>query len=536
MYLTKIYVENFGVLHDYEYTPEKGLNQLCMENGKGKTTLAVFLRAMFYGMPQTRTRKILDEAERKKYKPWQGGIMGGYVCFEKGDKSYRLIRTFGSREREDTFKLIDERTGNETDDYSVNIGEELFGSDREGFTATAWISGRNIGFKMNDSLYTGLGFMREHRADDTGEMVAGDEFNAERERFEEAVSRLEDERRQYERTGQRGLIYELRDKISRNEALCEQKEAAVRDIEKNMSALYGERSGEVFGLSRYGVKSGEEIAVHSKCLNEIKRVQRYINTARAVWVFAFLAAAACTGFAAGASERISGGAAGAAAVLALATGTALLIADIFLCARRKKLKRELEQIKQKLSDIQADRKITADRVNQKTAQLEREKQTLAQETAELKIQRASLADELERCRKKSEMLQKTVDFLKEAKASCAEGCTEGISAKLLEYAGKLDEELASKIMLNSGFEIQYEQGASFWELDYLSFGQKDLLWLCERLAVADSVYSDKETFLVLDEPFVNFDDEHIGKAKALIRECAEKRQIFYFTCRQANLC
>ena len=28
---------------------------------------------------------------------------------------------------------------------------------------------------MNDSLYTGLGFMREHRADDTGEMVAGDE-------------------------------------------------------------------------------------------------------------------------------------------------------------------------------------------------------------------------------------------------------------------------------------------------------------------------------------------------------------------------
>lgn len=134
------------------------------------------------------------------------------------------------------------------------------------------------------------------------------------------------------------------------------------------------------------------------------------------------------------------------------------------------------------------------------------------------------------------MLQKTVDFLKEAKASCAEGCTEGISEKLLEYAGKLDEGLASKIMLNSGFEIQYEQGASFWELDYLSFGQKDLLWLCERLAVADSVYSDKETFLVLDEPFVNFDDEHIGKAKALIRECAEKRQIFYFTCRQANLC
>lgn len=556
MYLTKIYVENFGVLHDYEYVPKEGLNQIFMENGGGKTTLAVFLRAMFYGMPQTRTRKSLDDAERKKYMPWQGGKMGGYVCFDEGGRSYRLIRTFGSREKEDTFKLFDERTGMEADDYSINIGEELFGTDREAFTRTAWISGRDMSFSMNDNLYSALGNLNETdgsrpdfegksgdeeksgHEDETGEtgmQRARSAFGSESERFERAVLKLSDERRQYEKNGQRGRVYELVADISKIDEVCAEKQKQMKETENSIALLAGRSGG---GLKNFKHASGSGEEESARLEEAIKKEGKYIKRARVVWICALSAAAAAAGFSAGYFKGAAGGATGtaAAAVLFLLIGAACAAADLFYSVKRKQNKIKLKETSRRMSEINDYKKIADDRLLQRKNQLEREKQELAQEIITLKTKRGGLVKELEESRKKSELLKKTIQYLKEARALCADAYTDTVSERFLEYAGRLDGELASEIKLNSEFDIKYEKGASLWELDYMSCGQKDMLWFCERLAVADRVYSDKDVFLVLDEPFVNLDDKHMAEARGLVRECAEKRQVFYFTCRHANLC
>ena len=67
MLLKSCHILGFGKLQDFTYDFSKGLNLICTENGWGKSTFAAFLRAMFYGLPQT-AKKNLDEAERKKYK------------------------------------------------------------------------------------------------------------------------------------------------------------------------------------------------------------------------------------------------------------------------------------------------------------------------------------------------------------------------------------------------------------------------------------------------------------------------------------
>ncbi|MBQ3516575.1 MAG: AAA family ATPase, partial [Lachnospiraceae bacterium] len=53
MRLVSCYIENFGKLHRFSYDFQEGLNVICEENGWGKTTLAAFLKAMFYGMECT---------------------------------------------------------------------------------------------------------------------------------------------------------------------------------------------------------------------------------------------------------------------------------------------------------------------------------------------------------------------------------------------------------------------------------------------------------------------------------------------------
>ena len=86
MKLIRLSVENFGVLHNEVVDCHAGLNVFCRENGAGKTTLAAFLCAMLYGLPSSR-KTDLEENERKKYQPWQGGPFGGSMTFSVGEKT-----------------------------------------------------------------------------------------------------------------------------------------------------------------------------------------------------------------------------------------------------------------------------------------------------------------------------------------------------------------------------------------------------------------------------------------------------------------
>ena len=99
MKLLRCHVENFGILSDFDLTFTEGLNVLCRENGFGKSTLAAFLKAMFYGLPKTRAKA----SERKRYDPWQGGKYGGFLEFEYRGNQYRVTRYFGKKE--DSFSL-----------------------------------------------------------------------------------------------------------------------------------------------------------------------------------------------------------------------------------------------------------------------------------------------------------------------------------------------------------------------------------------------------------------------------------------------
>ena len=94
MRLIRCYIENFGGLSQYRMDFDEGLTTIQAENGFGKTTLAEFIRAMFYGFP--RAVKALEKNPRKKYTPWGGGAFGGYLIFEHEGKRYRISRRFGA--------------------------------------------------------------------------------------------------------------------------------------------------------------------------------------------------------------------------------------------------------------------------------------------------------------------------------------------------------------------------------------------------------------------------------------------------------
>lgn len=156
MRLIRCYVENFGKLSNLDISFQDELNIFVQENGWGKSTLSVFLTVMFYGFENERKRTVLEK-EREKYRPWQGGEYGGEVVFFYNEKEYRIERRFGEREKEDSIRIYEELTGLETQDFSENIGEELFGLDRFSFQKSIYIVQNQCKMETTDMIHAKLG-------------------------------------------------------------------------------------------------------------------------------------------------------------------------------------------------------------------------------------------------------------------------------------------------------------------------------------------------------------------------------------------
>ena len=230
MKLNRLYIAGFGNLQDFTYEFGDGINVLSAPNGWGKSTLAAFLRAMFYGLGDSRARSVAENA-RKRYTPWTGGSFGGNLEFETKGKGYRIERFFGAKESEDTFALYALETGKLSEDYTENIGEELFGIDADGFSRTVFMDASahvhgKVDKNANNSINTKLNHLLQAE-NDLGN-------------YEEAMEALVRRKRQYKTTGERGEIYTGERRLlelQRQIELCQGQKAQAQELDAQIAQL-----------------------------------------------------------------------------------------------------------------------------------------------------------------------------------------------------------------------------------------------------------------------------------------------------------
>ena len=239
MKLLNCHIVNFGCLSERSYTFRDGLNVLYAENGSGKSTLAVFLKAMLYGFSAVNKSNLIDN-ERKRYTPWNGGKFGGSLCFCARGKAYRIERFFGTKEKDDTFKLYDLATQKQSNDFDSKPGNALFGVDADGFERSLYVSQRAPFLPpKNNTIRARLGNLLE-AAEDLGS-------------FEEACKKLDTARRSYITTGNRGKVGDLEREMQAKElALSAAKEAEARaeQLLQEAAALRDEKESVLLSLQK----------------------------------------------------------------------------------------------------------------------------------------------------------------------------------------------------------------------------------------------------------------------------------------------
>ena len=140
MKILSCYIAGFGRFMDESFDFTANPTIIKQDNGWGKTTLADFIRCMFYGHDAGRN-KALQRNERAKYAPWRGGAYGGSLTFVYQNKKYRVERSFGKTPAYDVTRIYDQNNMQSFDfgDRGEKLGEILFGMDADGYRRSVYI-------------------------------------------------------------------------------------------------------------------------------------------------------------------------------------------------------------------------------------------------------------------------------------------------------------------------------------------------------------------------------------------------------------
>ena len=133
MKLISCTIENFGKLNNVTYDFSGECNTICEDNGWGKSTLASFIRVMFYGF-------------------------------------------------KNEFLLVRKDTNVECDDFSCDIGEELFKIDAQSFERTVFIGQSDCVTATTDSINAKIGNLADNtdaRMETLTEIFAADKSKKE---------------------------------------------------------------------------------------------------------------------------------------------------------------------------------------------------------------------------------------------------------------------------------------------------------------------------------------------------------------------
>ena len=177
----------------------------------------------------------------------------------------------------------------------------------------------------------------------------------------------------------------------------------------------------------------------------------------------------------------------------------------------------------------------AERLVSELGRAETEMQALektATRYADYEAEEERLILEKNRLEKRLVAVQYAKEILLRARANMATKYLDPVEKRLRFYVEKMGlDTLAPTLRLQAdGLPVTEELGA-IRTLEYYSAGLQDLFGLCVRFALAECVFANGG-LLVLDDPFVNLDDDKTARAKTLLQELSQRYQILYLTCKQ----
>lgn len=144
-------------------------------------------------------------------------------------------------------------------------------------------------------------------------------------------------------------------------------------------------------------------------------------------------------------------------------------------------------------------------------------------------------EEKQKAKARADQITKAKMFMESADENLKNKFIMPIQNKYIEYARQINPQLADNISMNYDFEINFDINGKYKNYLQLSLGEKACLGLCLRFAIIDNIYKDDKPIIILDDPFVNLDEDNLQKAKDVLVKLSSNTQVLYLCCHKSRM-
>ena len=100
MRIEQIDIESFGKLRRLHINLGEGINVIRGDNESGKSTVAAFIKFIFFGFTKEEFLPTGEIGERERYTSWDSGRAAGSLTVKSADKMYKIERDISANQRE----------------------------------------------------------------------------------------------------------------------------------------------------------------------------------------------------------------------------------------------------------------------------------------------------------------------------------------------------------------------------------------------------------------------------------------------------
>ena len=568
MKLISCHIDAFGKLNNVNITFGDGINSICEKNGYGKTTLAMFLKAMFYGLGAN-ARKNSKLTDRTQYLPFSSqGKYGGSLTFVCDKGKFLVRRVFNRTPTLDEFYLYDAENNLPSKVFSQNLGEELFGIGKETFDATVFFGQNHLESEVNDDIKASLS---------TGQLY-GDDLDA----LSHAVDKIKMKKRDIKSTlkninlneEQRTLneLYlkekDYLNKIEKSKADADEwknKKEYYQNLKDNMDAKkedFESLNNKKGALEIYINERKKEISkVEDEPVKEVAKKNNPIFIIISIVLLCLSIGVLALYFVYNHILLIFG-----FAVL-LISGIILLIFhfirknrkkqpqitkkteknvifDEILLQKQNELKNLEDEIVKLLGGSESNFVNDYENILKNISTYEHgvitSQNDIKHYQEEYSLLQSKIQEQTDKFQEDKELfeklsndftiLEKTEEFLLTSSNKLSKRYVEPVQKAFDNYYKNFLTN--DDLIIDSNLNLLMKD--NLFNEEYLSAGVKDLVQISKRFALIDLIFKNERPFIVLDDPFVNLDDKNLEVATNIIKEISKKYQILFLTCHSSR--